>query len=43
MDSIPNFYLNFGTSLMQINLYEEAAQMLEGFSRLAPNDFEGHF
>ena len=41
--SIPTFYLNFGTALMQIALYEEAAQMLEEFSRLAPNDFEGHF
>jgi Tfp pilus assembly protein PilF len=30
--SVPNFYLNFGTALMQINLYGEA-----------PNDFEGHF
>jgi spermidine synthase len=41
--SIPTFYLNFGTALMQIDLYEEAAQMLQEFSRLAPNDFEGHF
>jgi spermidine synthase len=41
--SIPNYYLNFGTALMQIDLYEEAAQMLEEFSRLAPNDAEGHF
>lgn len=41
--SIPNFYLNFGTALMQIALYEEAAQMLEEFARLAPNDAEGHF
>jgi len=41
--SIPNFYLNFGTALMQINLYSEAAQMLEEFIKLAPNDFEGHF
>jgi spermidine synthase len=41
--SIPNFYLNFGTSLMQINLYPEAAQMLEEFIKLSPNDFEGHF
>ena len=41
--SIPNFYLNFGTALMQINLYPEAAQMLEEFIKLAPNDFEGHF
>jgi spermidine synthase len=41
--SVQAFYLNFGTALMQIALYEEAAQMLEEFSRLAPNDFEGHF
>ena len=41
--SIPNYYLNFGTALMQIDMYEEAAQMLEEFVRLAPNDFEGHF
>ncbi|MEK6286778.1 MAG: fused MFS/spermidine synthase [Acidobacteriota bacterium] len=41
--SIPNYYLNFGTALMQIALYEEAAQMLEQFTRLAPNDFDGHF
>ncbi|HSQ18863.1 MAG TPA: hypothetical protein VLR92_00680, partial [Blastocatellia bacterium] len=41
--SIPNFYLNFGTALMHIDLYQEAAQMLEEFLRLSPNDFEGHF
>lgn len=41
--SIPNFYLNFGTALMQIDLYQEAAQMLEEFLRLSPNDSEGHF
>jgi spermidine synthase len=41
--SIPTYYLNFGTALMQIDLYVEAAQMLEEFARLAPNDFEGHF
>lgn len=41
--SIPSYYLNFGTALMQIDLYDEAAQMLEEFARLAPNDFEGHF
>lgn len=41
--SIPTYYLNFGTALMQIDLYDEAAQMLEEFSRLAPNDAEGHF
>ena len=41
--SVQAFYLNFGTALMQIALYEEAAQMLEEFTRLAPNDAEGHF
>jgi len=41
--SIPNYYLNFGTALMQIEMYEEAAQILEEFAKLAPNDFEGHF
>lgn len=41
--SIPSFYLNFGTALMQIDLYEEAAQILVEFTRLAPNDLEGHF
>ena len=41
--SIPTYYLNFGTALMQIDLYDEAAQMLEEFARLSPNDFEGHF
>jgi Flp pilus assembly protein TadD len=28
---------------MKIDLYAEAAQMLEEFARLSPNDFEGHF
>jgi spermidine synthase len=41
--SVQTYYLNFGTVLMQIGLYEEAAQMLEEFTRLAPNDFDGHF
>ncbi len=41
--SVQTYYLNFGTALMQIGLYEEAAQMLEEFTRLSPNDFEGHF
>jgi spermidine synthase len=41
--SIPTYYLNFGTALMQIDLYAEAAQMLEEFARLSPSDFEGHF
>jgi len=41
--SVQTYYLNFGTSLMQIGLYDEAAQMLEEFTRLSPNDFDGHF
>jgi Tfp pilus assembly protein PilF len=41
--SIKTFYLNFGTSLIQTGLYEEAAQMLEEYTRLAPNDSDGHF
>ena len=41
--SVQTYYLNFGTVLMQIGLYEEAAQMLEEFTRLSPNDFDGHF
>jgi spermidine synthase len=40
--SVQTFYLNFGTALMAIAFYEEAAQMLEEYTRLAPNDFEGH-
>jgi len=41
--SVQTFYLNFGTALMQAGLYLEASQMLEEFTKLAPNDFEGHF
>ncbi|MFY9556312.1 MAG: fused MFS/spermidine synthase [Blastocatellia bacterium] len=41
--SVQPFYLNFGTALMQIGFYDEAAQMLEEFTKLAPNDFEGRF
>lgn len=41
--SIPNFYLNFGTALTQIGMYEEAAQMLEEFARLQPSDFDAHY
>jgi spermidine synthase len=40
--SVQSFYLNFGMALMQIGFYEEAAQMLEEYTRLAPNDPEGH-
>ena len=40
---IKTYYLNFGTALMPLGLYEEAAQMLEEYARLAPNDFEAHY
>ena len=38
-----SFYLNFGTSLSTLGLYEEAAQMLEEYARLAPEDFDARF
>ena len=41
--SVQTFYLNFGTVLIQIGLYEEASQMLEEYVRGAPNDFDGHY
>ena len=41
--SVQTFYLNFGTALIQIGLYDEASQMLEEYARLAPNDFDGHY
>ncbi len=41
--NFPNFYLNFGTALTQLGMYEEAAQMLEEFVRLQPADFDGHY
>src|SRR5262249_48105002 len=41
--SIQTFYLNFGTALLQTGMYDDARQMLEEYSALAPNDFDGHF
>ncbi len=41
--SIQTFYLNFGTALVPLGLYQEAAQMFEEYVRLAPSDAEGHF
>ena len=41
--SIPTFYLNFGTALVQLGLYEEAAQLLGEYVKLAPNDFDAHY
>jgi spermidine synthase len=39
----PTFYLNFGTALLGLGLEAEATQMLEEYTKLAPNDFDGHF
>jgi spermidine synthase len=41
--SIPTFYLNFGTALIQLGLYEEAVQLLGEYVKLAPNDFDAHY
>jgi spermidine synthase len=41
--SVKTFYLNFGAALMQLGMYREAREMLEQFTKLEPNDFEGHF
>ncbi|HJQ24564.1 MAG TPA: fused MFS/spermidine synthase [Blastocatellia bacterium] len=41
--SIPTFYLNFGTALVQLGLYDEAAQLLGEYVKLAPNDFDAHY
>jgi len=41
--SVQTFYLNFGTALIQIGMYDEASQMLEEYARVAPNDFDGHY
>lgn len=40
---VKTYYLNFGTALMPLGLYEEAAQMFEEYARLAPGDFEAHY
>jgi spermidine synthase len=41
--SIPTFYLNFGTALIKLGLYEEAVQLLGEYVKLAPNDFDAHY
>ena len=40
---IKTYYLNFGTALVPLGFYEEAAQMFEEYARLAPGDFEAHY
>ena len=39
----PSYYLNFGVALMGLGIYDEAAQMLEEYEKLAPRDPEGHY
>jgi spermidine synthase len=41
--SIPTFYLNFGTALVKLGLYDEAVQLLGEYVKLAPNDFDAHY
>ncbi|HEY6331632.1 MAG TPA: fused MFS/spermidine synthase, partial [Blastocatellia bacterium] len=41
--SFPTFFLNFGVALMGVNLYDESAEMLEEYEKLAPQDGEGHY
>ena len=41
--SFETFYLNFGAALSTLGHYEEARQMLEEYTKLAPSDIEGHF
>ncbi|MCI0489758.1 MAG: fused MFS/spermidine synthase, partial [Blastocatellia bacterium] len=41
--STENFYLNFGTALVRLGLYEESAQMFEEYVKLAPKDYEGRY
>jgi spermidine synthase len=41
--SFPTFYLNFGVALMSLGVYDEAADMLEEYEKLVPQDAEGHY
>jgi len=41
--SIPNFYLNYGTALSALGMYNDAAQILEQHVTLNPADIEGHY
>jgi len=40
---VKTFYLNFGTALSALGMYEEASQMLEEYARLAPDEFDARF
>lgn len=42
-NAVQTFYLNFGTALGALGYYEEAAQMLEQYTRLAPRDADGQY
>jgi spermidine synthase len=41
--SIPSFYLNFGTALVSLGQYNEAAEMLEEYEKLQPDDVDAHY
>jgi spermidine synthase len=41
--SIPNFYLNYGTALVALGLYDDAAQMLEQHLKLNPADIDAQY
>jgi spermidine synthase len=41
--SIPNFYLNYGTALSALGLYDDAAQMLEQHVKLNPADTDAQY
>jgi spermidine synthase len=41
--SIANFYLNYGTALAAVGLYDDAAQMLEQHLKLNPADTEAQY
>lgn len=40
---VQTFYLNFGAALGALGNYEEAAQMLEEYTNLAPRDVDGQY
>src|SRR5262249_7452091 len=41
--SIPNFYLNYGTTLTSLVIYDDAPQLLEQHVKLHAADTEGHY
>jgi len=41
--TIPNYYLNYGTALVALGLYDDAAQMLEQHLKLNPTDVDAQY